>query len=783
MSKCRSMYAGSSGSNYSVNKNSPGNGNGKWQGLPPITNMRSLLIPYINTRARGNNRNVVFCMNQLGGVGKRSNMFASNADGVKEPCHTKELTPCEKYVEALLDGDDGRPSLRSTLRGAQGRTDRSLLGGSFLNRYGGSTELTLLQDEAAEAARKEYPIRGSKNYKRTIYQGAVPPDARKKGDGTGEDTYIDYQKAMFQWAADDKISIDRVFFDLSSLDVYENQTIENLVKILKDVDPSIQVGVLNEAQPDYVFETNNPELQRTAGGLNPDPATWIPPVKDCSILLKDLVEAGTKKCIGAEGEKPICPKADPANDYANGDGSCKCTNGDDLLCWTKEICTQYDAEGNCKYPACENPLKGKGCPNQLQVSYRFIAEVNKALQAQGSAGGYITCVIADKENGAYAENILLSLACAHTILRPSLPDRLQKCMEVGLAGQGSMTPGGIVVSSLLFCCNNNMNPAPGESATNPTGATTIEGMFLSEDKGGGRRALRAPYNDILITTYPELYWYMNDLKPLGCVSCDHTMTDGLTAKSSAECFDGRFGITNAHALFDKYNKYFDHTIMVPKEGDDLYAQCLEDAKAGNFGKGDGVNADQLCKCLACVSCKYSNPNPGEGDKSVAPGNSPGSAPNMNIPYQRYGPYGQNDPAAFAKEIWYTTDDDPDPYKARIGTTRNLFTSNLYGMRAMFSNEISHNWGDPNSELRIDGRENNQYSCIARRMGSDTCGTFDGFSNWSWEKFSEFLDQFSGQPAGDGRSGLQELAIYEWQFVPPHWLKGTDAEHTMAPYVG
>ena len=86
MSKCRSMYAGSSGSAYGVNENSPGNGNGKWQGLPPTTNKRSSLIPFIRTHARGDNRNVVFCMNQLGGVGRISNMFATTADGVKQPC-------------------------------------------------------------------------------------------------------------------------------------------------------------------------------------------------------------------------------------------------------------------------------------------------------------------------------------------------------------------------------------------------------------------------------------------------------------------------------------------------------------------------------------------------------------------------------------------------------------------------------------------------------------------------------------------------------------------------
>ena len=84
MSKCRSMYAGSSGSAYGVNENSPGNGNHKWQGLPPTTNKRSSLIPFIRTHARGDKRNVVFCMNQLGGVGRISTMFATTADGIQD---------------------------------------------------------------------------------------------------------------------------------------------------------------------------------------------------------------------------------------------------------------------------------------------------------------------------------------------------------------------------------------------------------------------------------------------------------------------------------------------------------------------------------------------------------------------------------------------------------------------------------------------------------------------------------------------------------------------------
>ena len=105
MSKARSMYAGSSGFNYGVNKNSPGNGNGKWQGLwPSVGHARNTRL--INTRAGGDNRNVVFCMNQLGGVGRKSNMFATTADGVKQPCPGSDNKPWwvnnKKVVNAVI---------------------------------------------------------------------------------------------------------------------------------------------------------------------------------------------------------------------------------------------------------------------------------------------------------------------------------------------------------------------------------------------------------------------------------------------------------------------------------------------------------------------------------------------------------------------------------------------------------------------------------------------------------------------------------------------------------
>jgi len=103
MSKARSMYAGSSGSNYGVNKNSPGNGNGKWQGLwPSVGHARN--ARHINIEAGGNNRNVVFCMNQLGGIGRISNMFATTADGVKDckPTDNCKLSESVKNAISIL---------------------------------------------------------------------------------------------------------------------------------------------------------------------------------------------------------------------------------------------------------------------------------------------------------------------------------------------------------------------------------------------------------------------------------------------------------------------------------------------------------------------------------------------------------------------------------------------------------------------------------------------------------------------------------------------------------
>ncbi len=67
MPKSRSMYPGSSGSlTRRTNNFSMGNGNGKWQGLASTTTQRSRLIPIIKRGTGGQDRDKVYCFNQLG---------------------------------------------------------------------------------------------------------------------------------------------------------------------------------------------------------------------------------------------------------------------------------------------------------------------------------------------------------------------------------------------------------------------------------------------------------------------------------------------------------------------------------------------------------------------------------------------------------------------------------------------------------------------------------------------------------------------------------------------
>ena len=93
MSKCRVIGAGAGigrangGGGYNTGGNQ--GGGDALEGLVSTTNMRVSLVPYVRTRADGGNaRNWVFCMNQLGGVGRRWGQAAGpgNRGGVHASC-------------------------------------------------------------------------------------------------------------------------------------------------------------------------------------------------------------------------------------------------------------------------------------------------------------------------------------------------------------------------------------------------------------------------------------------------------------------------------------------------------------------------------------------------------------------------------------------------------------------------------------------------------------------------------------------------------------------------
>ena len=73
------------GRNNSKITNRPSGGGDKLQGFASTTNKRSSSIRYIQERGWGVNRNLVFNINQLGGVGRHRSQFLTNAGGLNGP--------------------------------------------------------------------------------------------------------------------------------------------------------------------------------------------------------------------------------------------------------------------------------------------------------------------------------------------------------------------------------------------------------------------------------------------------------------------------------------------------------------------------------------------------------------------------------------------------------------------------------------------------------------------------------------------------------------------------
>ena len=99
--KIRSMSAGRSGASiYNVNVNGDQGGGNKKQGLAPTINKRvEFVLRAIQRKAYSSpeQRSKIFCINQLGGIGRPTKMFASSADGVnKNACHSTKH--CQEFI-------------------------------------------------------------------------------------------------------------------------------------------------------------------------------------------------------------------------------------------------------------------------------------------------------------------------------------------------------------------------------------------------------------------------------------------------------------------------------------------------------------------------------------------------------------------------------------------------------------------------------------------------------------------------------------------------------------
>ena len=96
-----------------------------------------------------------------------------------------------------------------------------------------------------------------------------------------------------------------------------------------------------------------------------------------------------------------------------------------------------------------------------------------------------------------------------------------------------------------------------------------------------------------------------------------------------------------------------------------------------------------------------------------------------------------------------------------------------GMLNAFSpllDKYSSHWSDPGCCPLISIEHfhpKNGYDTCVQKFYDPTgfCGTFDGFGDWDWDKFEEFLTLFCK------KYNVKEIGVYEWQFVPPQWMPG------------
>ena len=117
------------GRNTAKISNRPSGGGNKLQGLTSTTDKRSSSIRAIQNRSWGENRNIVFCMNQLGGIGRHKSQFNTSADGILdcEPTeggtgdgnNTNQGVNNRKYYYFMPEGADAIVLLENPIKNGE----------------------------------------------------------------------------------------------------------------------------------------------------------------------------------------------------------------------------------------------------------------------------------------------------------------------------------------------------------------------------------------------------------------------------------------------------------------------------------------------------------------------------------------------------------------------------------------------------------------------------------------------------------------------------------------
>ena len=389
------------------------------------------------------------------------------------------------------------------------------------------------------------------------------------------------------------------------------------------------------------------------------------------------------------------------------------------------------------------------CPYNLELAVDLLAEFNRMALSTTATARIFTNIAWDKEGaGVYGEAGAYLKAHRLMVERvvPTIPDDYatslgsvaelggdkSRLIRVGDAGEGSKNPDDDLKA--VDCEALDSKALLPKNVSVATCRSDVEAM---------RDALEA---------FPEQYWYADNLKENGCVGCPHGGAQ-LFATSKRARQVSAVDQCDACASVDQsckpYTTYFtpglvanftthanETVVMSPYDACvNGYRPADDDAEDEASGGDDNECPLACCECLGCLPCAF---------------DARGAQPNDAVVYQKY----RNDPkamAAYFRDVWERSQ------------TLELLRRRPNNTWTMFSIETAHDWTFSNYEVAGAGGSNfTNATCLARRFGGDTCGTFDGFGTWDYLKFEEMLVELYRE------TGVSRYAIYEIQFLPEHW---------------